>query len=79
MKLDVVQCEQCGRIFMEDDDTDLKDCILSKEAITSGVIVIEDGYICFADGSHRESTNLDGHYCNLDCLGKYIKGLKEID
>lgn len=79
MKLDVIKCEQCGRVFMEDDDTDLRGCILSKEAITSGVIVIEEGYICFADGSHRESTSLDGHYCNLDCLAKYIKGRKEPD
>lgn len=73
MKLDAIKCEQCGRVFMPDNDTDLQDTILSAEAIKSGVIVIEDGYICFAVGSHRESTNLDGHFCNLDCLRKYIE------
>jgi hypothetical protein len=62
---------------MPDNDTDLQGRILSKEAIMSGVIVIEDGYICFTDGSHRESTNLEGQYCNLDCLVKYIKEQKE--
>ena len=79
MKVEAIQCNQCKRIFMPDELTDLKDDNLSAEAIRSNVIVIETGFTPMMDGSEQVPVYIDGHYCNLDCLRKYIEEQKKFD
>lgn len=70
---EVIVCDLCGREFLPDHTTDLKDDRLPVKAAKTGVIVIEDGYVNAISDGDTFPAKIDGHFCNYVCLVEYSK------
>lgn len=70
---EVIVCNHCGREFLPDHTTDLKDDRLPVEAAKTGMIVIEDGYVNAISDGDTFPAKINGHFCNYECLVEYAK------
>jgi len=70
---EVIVCNRCGREFLPDHTTNLKDDRLPVEAARTGAIVIEDGYVNAISDGDTFPAKVNGHFCDFRCLLAYSK------